>query len=101
MACDMITGRQMVCKVVDISQVKQKAQQVGHIGTSTIGDRPQAAKNTNLATQRKLVESIMTRLKLYDREFQILQNLCHVRCQVQYKIGVKPTTLMMNNGSQT
>ena len=80
MARDNVTGRQMVCKVVDISHARRRIQQPKGSDladdAATADGNYQATKDEDI--QRKRVQSIIARLKSYDREFQMVQNLCHV-----------------------
>lgn len=91
MAINKKTGRQLACKIVDIRGLKKKlrsleAQEARLSKTKT--DTPPAETDDESIPEQKARERIKhqyqtkyikDKLRIYDRESEILGGLCHVR----------------------
>ncbi len=98
MAVNQFNHRQVACKIVSLTKLKEKLG-VGEVSKFKFGrpDRPKAAKKVNHKTELKKVQTwsrrtkqaleLADKLKTYDREVEILQSLNHVSCHTVNEVS--------------
>lgn len=88
MAIDQQKGVQLACKVIDLAVLKSQLHEIQNSnGAEKQTLRPAAAIDPNAqiaaakgwVERRQKMDAIESKLKMYDREVEILQKLRHVR----------------------